>query len=120
MNKRELAQIDRARSELLHVSGFLSGLFGRFQPSVGKAEFDAAQALERAISALTPANTIHPAGAAARCSHCGRYVNTYAEIVPQSCDCGRADGWTRAFVEPPTDAVWSIDWKAVREGKVIG
>lgn len=70
------------------------------------------QRADRAIGAAIEKNSLHDAGAYARCSYCGRYSVSPLSIATTStrfvCDCGRAGGWSGSFVAPGPDAVWSI------------
>jgi hypothetical protein len=115
-----VTKTERARCALQTTAGFLRGMMGH-HTSVTKASVDIAEGIERAIGALTPGTEEHSPGALAQCTRCGRYTNENPggsrELL---CDCGRLGEWSRSFPRPRPDARWSLGWRSVREGRVIG
>jgi len=114
-----VTKIEMARNTLQTTAGFLRGMLG-LHTSITQASVDIAMEVERAIGALTPGTEEHSPGALAMCTRCGRYTNENpggdAELL---CDCGRFGDWARAFPRPRPESLWSLGWRAVRDGSVV-
>jgi len=111
---------DDDRRVLLEVRGFIGRGLASY-PEISAGVLKTIGALDRLISRGLAANSLHDAGAYARCSGCGRYTIdpnslTQEPAFPRCvCDCGRSDFWCGSFVAPGEDARFSFGLPGTRD-----